>query len=45
LPGATRLAVWETLPDGEVGLRTPPGGGPIAEEQSTVVLGGMCQQF
>ena len=29
---------WQTLPDGEVGLRTPPGGGPIAEEQSTVVL-------
>ena len=27
-------ATWETLPDGEVGLRTPPGGGPIAEEQS-----------
>ena len=31
-------ADWETLPDGEVGLRAPPGGGPIAEEQSTVVL-------
>ena len=30
--------VWETLPDGEVGLRTPPGGGPIAEEQSYSVL-------
>ncbi|MBM4024653.1 MAG: hypothetical protein FJ280_04505 [Planctomycetes bacterium] len=29
---------WETLPDGEVGLRTPPGGGPIAEEQSFCVL-------
>ena len=29
-----RAATWETLPDGEVGLRTPPGGGPIAEEQS-----------
>ena len=29
---------WKTLPDGEVGLRTPPGGGPIAEEQSYVVL-------
>jgi hypothetical protein len=29
---------WETLPDGEFGLRTPPGGGPIAEEQSYVVL-------
>jgi hypothetical protein len=24
--------VWETLPEGEVGLRTPPGGGPIAGE-------------
>jgi hypothetical protein len=29
---------WETLPDGDHGLRTPPGGGPIAEEQSYVVL-------
>jgi hypothetical protein len=29
---------WETLPDGGVGLRTPPGGGPIAEEQSFCVL-------
>ena len=29
---------WETLPEGEVGLRTPPGGGPIAEEQSYCVL-------
>ena len=29
---------WETLPDGEIGLRTPPGGGPIAEEQSYCVL-------
>jgi hypothetical protein len=29
---------WETLPDGEFGLRTPPGGGPIAEEQSYAVL-------
>ncbi len=34
-PGAI---VWETLPEGEIGLRTPPGGGPIAEEQSYVVL-------
>lgn len=25
---------WETLPDGDIGLRTPPGGGPVAEEQS-----------
>ncbi len=33
-----RAIVWETLPEGDVGLRTPPGGGPIAEEQSYVVL-------
>jgi hypothetical protein len=30
--------VWETLPDGEYGLRTPPGGGPVSEEQSFSVL-------
>ncbi|MBN1933201.1 MAG: exo-alpha-sialidase [Anaerolineae bacterium] len=30
-------AHWETLPDGEVGLRAPRGG-PIAEEQSCVTL-------
>lgn len=29
---------WETLPQGDAGLRTPPGGGTIAEEQSYVVL-------
>ncbi len=29
---------WETLPDGDEGLRTPPGGGPVSEEQSTCVL-------
>jgi len=29
---------WETRPDGEIGLRTPPGGGPISEEQSYSVL-------
>ena len=29
---------WETLPDGDVGLRTPPGGGPVADEQSFSVL-------
>lgn len=34
-PGKIR---WETLPDGEVGIRTPKGGGPIAEEQSFSVL-------
>ncbi len=27
-----------TLPDGDIGLRTPRGGGRIAEEQSTVAL-------
>lgn len=32
------LLDWETLPDGENGLRAPPGGGPIAEEQSLVEL-------
>jgi hypothetical protein len=31
-------ATWETMPEGDYGLRTPPGGGPIAEEQSYVVL-------
>lgn len=30
--------IWETLPDGDVGLKTPPGGGPIAAEQSFSVL-------
>ena len=29
---------WTTLPEGDAGLRTPPGGGPIAEEQSYSVL-------
>ena len=29
---------WETLPDGDFGLRAPEGGGSIAEEQSYVVL-------
>jgi hypothetical protein len=29
---------WETLPDGDIGLRTPQGGGPIAAEQSFTVL-------
>jgi hypothetical protein len=29
---------WETLPEGDAGLRTPAGGGPIAEEQSYCVL-------
>ncbi len=31
-------AHWITLPDGGAGLRTPPGGGPIAEEQCFVPL-------
>lgn len=31
-------AHWITLPDGGTGLRTPPGGGPIAEEQCFVPL-------
>lgn len=29
---------WETLPDGDVGIRAPEGGGPIAEEQSFSVM-------
>ncbi|MBM4093413.1 MAG: hypothetical protein FJ276_28985 [Planctomycetes bacterium] len=29
---------FETLPDGDVGLRTPTGGGRVAEEQSIVTL-------
>jgi len=29
---------WETLPQGDYGLRTPEGGGPIAEEQSYSVM-------
>ena len=29
---------WQTLPDGDVGIRAPAGGGPIAEEQSFSVL-------
>ena len=33
----TRIT-WETLPEGDAGLRAPPGGGPIAEEQSYTVL-------
>jgi hypothetical protein len=31
-------AKWTTLPDGDIGLRTPPGGGPIAAEHSFTVL-------
>ena len=29
---------FETLPDGDIGLRAPPGGGRVAEEQSIVSL-------
>jgi len=29
---------WETLPEGDIGIRTPPGGGPVAEEHSFSVL-------
>lgn len=29
---------FQTLPEGTVGLRTPPGGGRVAEEQSIVTL-------
>lgn len=29
---------WETLPDGDIGLRAPAGGGPIAEEHSYSVM-------
>ena len=38
---------WETLPDGEVGLRTPPGGGPVSAEHSYVVLsdGSFCAVY
>lgn len=31
-------AAWTTLPDGDRGIRAPAGGGPIAEEHSTVTL-------
>ncbi len=43
-PGKVR---WETLPDGETGLRTPPGGGPVAAEHSYVVLsdGAICAVY
>jgi hypothetical protein len=29
---------WQTLPDGDIGLRTPPGGGSISAEQSYSLL-------
>ena len=31
-------ATWTTLPDGDIGLRTPPGGGNVSEEQCYVTL-------
>ena len=33
-----KKVTWETLPDGDVGIRTPAGGGKIAEEQSFSVM-------
>jgi hypothetical protein len=40
-------AKWQTLPDGDFGLRTPPGGGPISEEHSFCVLsdGSICAVY
>jgi len=32
------VATWETLPDGEVGIRAPEGGGSISEEHSFTIL-------
>ncbi len=45
-PDPARIT-WETLPDGDFGLRTPPGGGLVAEEQSYVVLsdGSFCAVY
>jgi hypothetical protein len=42
-----RQANWETLPAGDFGIRTPPGGGPVAEEHSFVTLsdGGIFTVF
>jgi hypothetical protein len=34
---ATKIT-WETLPDGDIGIRTPKGGGTIAEEHSFSVM-------
>ena len=31
-------ATWATLPEGDIGLRTPPGGGPISAEHSYSML-------
>ena len=35
LSSATREIRWETLPDGDYGLRTPPGGGPSPRSRAT----------
>lgn len=37
--GDPAKATWITLPEGDIGLRTPDGGGEIAEEQNYRVLG------
>lgn len=39
--------IWETLPDGDTGLLSPPGCGKIAEEQNCVVLsdGTICCSY
>lgn len=36
--GDPAMARWQTLPDGDVGLRAPAGGGLVSEEQSYCVL-------
>jgi len=36
-PNAKKIT-WETLPDGDIGIRTPKGGGTIAEEHSFSVM-------
>ena len=36
-PDAKKIT-WQTLPDGDVGIRAPKGGGTIAEEQSFSVM-------
>jgi len=36
-PDAKRIT-WATLPDGDIGIRTPKGGGTIAEEHSFSVM-------
>lgn len=33
-----RKIVWETLPEGDAGIRAPQGGGTVAEEQSFSVM-------